>query len=107
MKRNMFLAFVASAALLMVSAGSVAEARHWNRGYSRGHVHYGYNGFRGNYRTNYGHYRPMYHYHTPYRSWNGYGNTYYNPYYNQYYSPYRYGNGLYYGSNNAGIYFGF
>ncbi len=105
MKRNMLLAVIASAVLLMVSAGSVAEASRWNRGYARSNNYYGYNGFRGNYRsnprTNYGgYYRPVYrNNYTPYRAWNGNGNTYNN--------PYNYGNGGYIGSNSAGLYFRF
>ena len=104
MNRNMFLALVASVALMVVSAGSVAEAGRWYRGNSRGYTPYGYNGyngFRGNYRGNYrGYYNPSYRYnYRPYGGWNGYGNNFYN--------PYSYGNGGYYGSNGAGIYFRF
>lgn len=104
MFRNMFLAIVASAALLAMSTGSVAEAGRWYRGYSRGNYNYGYNrynGYRGNYRGNYrGYNHPGYRYnYPPYGGWNGYGNSYYNPYY--------YGNGASIGSNGAGLYFRF
>gem|GEM_PF-1397801 len=104
MKRNMLLAVLATAAFLMVSAGSVAEASRWNRGYSGASIHHSQNGFRGNYRGNYGNYRPVYRpvyrtNYTPYRSWNGYRNN--------NYSPYNYGNRGYIGSNGPGLYFRF
>lgn len=101
MKRIMLLTVIAAAAMLMVFAGSVAEASRWNRRHSRANIHYANHGFQGNHQPNYrGYSRPVHRYnYTPYRSWNGYGNTYYN--------PYQYGNGAYYGSNRAGIYFRF